>query len=83
MDFYGFPRQDGSVGVRNFIGILPTVDCCNEMVVKVANKVPGAVALPHIGRCVFLGKDQDRLLQLLIGLGKNPNLAANQLLQKE
>ena len=75
MDFYGFPRPDGSVGVRNFIGILPTVDCCNEMVVEVANKVPGAVALPHIGRCVFLGKDQDRLLQLLIGLGKSPNLA--------
>jgi altronate dehydratase large subunit len=75
MDFYGFPRADGSVGVRNFIGILPTVDCCNEMVVEVANKVPGAVALPHIGRCVFLGKDQDRLLQLLIGLGKSPNLA--------
>ena len=22
MDFYGFPRSDGSVGVRNFIGIL-------------------------------------------------------------
>ena len=75
MDFYGFPRPDGSVGIRNFIGILPTVDCCNEMVVEVANKVPGVVALPHIGRCVFLGKDQDRLLQLLIGLGKNPNLA--------
>ncbi len=74
MDFYGFPRPDGSVGVRNFIGILPTVDCCNEMVVEVANKVPGAVALPHIGRCVFLGKDQDRLLQLLIGLGRNSNL---------
>jgi len=75
MDFYGFPRPDGSVGVRNFIGILPTVDCCNEIVVEVANKVPGVVALPHIGRCVFLGKDQDRLLQLLIGLGKNPNMA--------
>jgi len=75
MNFYGFSRPDGSVGVRNFIGILPTVDCCNEMVVEVANKVPEAVALPHIGRCVFLGKDQDRLLQLLIGLGKSPNLA--------
>jgi len=75
MDFYGFPRPDGSVGVRNFIGILPTVGCCNEIVVEVANKVPGVVALPHIGRCVFLGKDQDRLLQLLIGLGKNPNMA--------
>lgn len=75
MNFYGFPRPDGSVGVRNFIGIIPTVDCCNEMVVNVANKVPGAIALPHIGRCVYLGKDQDRLYQLLTGLGKNPNLA--------
>lgn len=75
MDFYGFPRWDGSVGVRNFIGIIPTVNCCNGMVVEIANKVPGAIALPHIGRCVFLGKDQDRLLQLLVGLGKNPNLA--------
>lgn len=75
MDFYGFPRSNGSVGVRNFIGIIPTVNCCNGMVVEIANEVPGSIALPHIGRCVFLGKDQDRLLQLLVGLGKNPNLA--------
>lgn len=75
MDFYGFPRSDGSVGIRNFIGIIPTVNCCNGMVVEIAKKVSGAIALPHIGRCVFLGKDQDRLLQLLVGLGKNPNLA--------
>ncbi len=74
--FKGYPRPDGSVGIRNYLGIIPTVNCCNEMVVRIASKIENAIPLPHIGRCVFLGKDQERLFNVLSNIGKNPNLGA-------
>ena len=74
MDFLGYIREDDSVGVRNYVAVIPTVNCVNSIAVSIANKVQGAVPLPHIGRCAYLGKDQERLLSTLIGLGKNPNI---------
>ncbi|MBN2395818.1 MAG: UxaA family hydrolase [Candidatus Atribacteria bacterium] len=74
--FEGYLRPDHSVGIRNYLGIIPTVNCCNELTVQIANSLENAIPLPHIGRCVFLGKDQDRMFQLLSHIGKNPNLGA-------
>lgn len=74
--FRGYLRTDGSVGIRNYIGIIPTVDCCNELAVRIASSLENTIPLPHMGRCVFLGKDQDRMFQLLGNIGKNPNLGA-------
>lgn len=72
--FSGYPRYDDSVGIRNYLGIIPTVDCCNEMAVTIAAEIENAIPLPHFGRCVFLGKDQLRLFHVLSNIGKNPNL---------
>lgn len=74
--FCGYLRPDNTVGIRNYLGVIPTVNCCNELSVRIANSLENAIPLPHTGRCVFLGKDQDRLFQLLIHIGKNPNLGA-------
>jgi altronate dehydratase large subunit len=74
MNFLGYIREDGSIGVRNYVAVMPTVNCVNSIAVSIANKVQGAIPLPHIGRCAYLGKDQERLLSTLIGLGKNPNI---------
>ena len=72
--FWGYGRNNDSVGIRNYLGIIPTVDCCNELAVSIAREIENALPLPHIGRCVFLGKDQLRLFHILSNIGKNPNL---------
>lgn len=74
--FKGYPRPDSSVGIRNYLGIIPTVNCCNEIAVRIAGHIENAIPLPHIGRCVFLGKDQERLFNVLANIGKNPNLGS-------
>lgn len=74
--FKGYPRPDSSVGIRNYVGIIPTVNCCNEIAVRIASNIENAIPLPHIGRCVFLGKDQERLFNVLSNIGKNPNLGS-------
>jgi altronate dehydratase large subunit len=74
--FKGYSRPDSSVGIRNYIGIIPTVNCCNEIAVRIASHIENAIPLPHIGRCVFLGKDQERLFNILANIGKNPNLGS-------
>jgi len=76
LEFKGYPRPDDSVGIRNYLGIIPTVNCCNEIVVRIASQIKNAIPLPHIGRCVFLGKDQDRLFSILSNIGKNANLGS-------
>ena len=75
MKFQGYRRPDGSIGVRNTIAIISAVNCMNEATVRIAGGIEGATALPHIGRCAYLGEDQDRLHNTLVGFGCNPNVA--------
>ena len=63
------------MGIRNYTAVIPTVNCMNETAVRIADGIDGAVALPHIGRCAFLGADQTRLLHTLARLGRNPNVS--------
>ena len=74
--FLGFRRENGRVGVRNHVIILPLDDLSNAACEAVANNVKGTLALPHpYGRLQF-GKDLDLHFSTLIGTGSNPNVAA-------
>src|SRR5688500_15957441 len=69
-------RQDGRVGVRNQVVILPLDDLSNAACEAVANNSKGTMALPHsYGRLQF-GEDLDLHFRTLIGTGSNPNVAA-------
>ena len=71
-----YRRQNGRVGVRNHVIILPVDDISNACVEKVAAMVPGTMALPHAyGRLQF-GEDLDLFFRTMIGTGSNPNVAA-------
>ena len=74
MEFLGYPRENGAVGVRNYVVVIPTVNCVNYLAVKIAEKTKGVLPLPHIGTCGFMGKDKEMLFRTLVGLGKNPNV---------
>lgn len=69
-------RENGRVGVRNHVLILPVDDISNAACEAVANNIKGTIAIPHAyGRLQF-GKDLDLLFKTLIGTGANPNVAA-------
>jgi len=72
----GWRRENGRVGVRNHVVILPLDDLSNAACEAVANNVKGTLALPHAyGRLQF-GEDLDLHFRTLIGTGSNPNVAA-------
>ena len=74
--FFGFKRQNGRVGVRNHVIILPVDDLSNAAAEAVANNIKGTLALPHAyGRLQF-GEDLALHFRTLIGTGANPNVAA-------
>src|SRR3954454_4092916 len=74
--FMGWRRENGRVGVRNHVVLLPLDDLSNASCEAVANNVKGTLALPHAyGRLQF-GEDLEIHFRTLIGIGSNPNVAA-------
>src|SRR3990172_11539016 len=74
--FWGYHRENGRVGVRNHVIILPLDDLSNAACEAVAHSIKGALAIPHpYGRLQF-GADLDLHFRTLIGTGSNPNVAA-------
>jgi (2R)-sulfolactate sulfo-lyase subunit beta len=76
LSFHGWRRENGRVGVRNHVVILPLDDLSNAACEAVANNIKGTLAIPHAyGRLQF-GADLDLHFRTLIGTGSNPNVAA-------
>jgi (2R)-sulfolactate sulfo-lyase subunit beta len=74
--FWGYRRENGRVGVRNHVIILPVDDLSNAACEAVAHNIKGAIAIAHpYGRLQF-GADLDLHFRTLIGAGSNPNVAA-------
>ena len=74
--FTGYRRENGRVGVRNHVIILPLDDLSNAAYEAVANNIKGTLALPHAyGRLQF-GADLELFFRTIIGTGANPNVAA-------
>ena len=74
--FLGYRRENGRVGIRNHVIILPLDDLSNAACEAVANNIKGTLAIPHpYGRLQF-GADLDLHFRTLIGTGCNPNVAA-------
>ena len=72
----GYIRENGSVGVRNYVAIIPVDDLSNTAAIAVSKLIRGTVAIPHpYGRLQF-GKDLDLLFHILSGTGANPNVAS-------
>jgi len=76
MKIQGYVRPDGKAGIRNHILVIPCVVCASEVATRIANSVEGAVVLPNQHGCGQIGVDLEVTERTLIGLGKNPNVAA-------
>ncbi|MBL8288720.1 MAG: UxaA family hydrolase [Rubrivivax sp.] len=74
--FLGYRRENGRVGVRNHVIVLPLDDLSNAAAEAVAHNIKGALPIPHpYGRLQF-GADLELHFRTLIGAGCNPNVAA-------
>ena len=52
--FMGYKRENGRVGVRNHVIILPVDDISNACAEAIGNNIKGTVAIPHsYGRLQF------------------------------
>ena len=79
--FQGYRRENGKVGVRNEIWIIPTVGCLNSVVTAIERKtqkflrenVENIAAFPHPYGCSQMGEDQENTYKILANLVNHPN----------
>jgi altronate hydrolase len=87
--FEGFVREDGQVGTRNFIGIIPSVNCSATAARQIADhfrggamiewpNVDGVVALTHGSGCGTgaTGEMLDTLRRTIAGYARHANFHA-------
>jgi altronate hydrolase len=70
--FYGYEREDGSVGIRNDVWIINTVGCVNNTAKRIAER-SGAKYFTHPYGCSQLGGDQEVTQKILRGMIMHPN----------
>lgn len=83
-DIHAYLREDGRIGIRNEIWIIPTVGCVNEVAEQLAREnaslatgsVEGVYAFPHPYGCSQMGDDHEQTAELLAALVNHPNAGA-------
>ena len=76
MEFMGYVRPDGKVGARNYVAIIPSVTCANDVANAIHRQVLGTVTYLHHQGCCQLPPDLERVTDTLISIGCSPNAAA-------
>lgn len=79
--FQGYERQNGEVGTRNEIWIIPTVSCVNQVVEQIAREASvrydgmcdGIYAYPHNAGCSQMGENHLRTQRILANIIRHPN----------
>jgi len=74
--FMGYKRENGRVGVRNHIIILPVDDISNACSEAIGNNIKGTMAIPHSYERLLFSNDLDLFFKTINGPGKNPSAAA-------
>ena len=91
--FQGFLNQDGSVGTRNYLAIVPTVTCVSGVVQHAVKKIRESLLpnFPHVDGVVYLdhaygcgvainAPNADIPISTLSNLVKNPNFGGEAML---
>jgi altronate dehydratase large subunit len=73
MNFKGYLRPDGSVGIRNRLLIIAVDECCDGIAKAIAKEFEEAVVLTNWYTCM-LGGNEESLVQMIAN-AKNPNVA--------
>ena len=74
MDFRGYRRPDGKVGIRNHVLILPSVVCANRVARGISQQIAGTTWVEHQHGCTQLGADAELTSHVLVSHGTHPNV---------
>ncbi|WP_307973676.1 UxaA family hydrolase [uncultured Megasphaera sp.] len=74
MNFWGYKRPDGRVGVRNYVLILPASVCASDTTRIIASQVNGAVTFNNQNGCSQVPPDQQLTMDVEAGYAANPNV---------
>jgi altronate dehydratase large subunit len=73
--FLGYPRENGTFGVRNDVAVISIMDNCNPVTRAIANAVHGTLPITTLFVRGQYGHDLEVTLESLAGMGRNPNIA--------
>lgn len=82
LTFEGYVRNDGQVGIRNEIWVIPTVGCVNGIVKQIVDRIneetgaegtDGIFGFPHNYGCSQLGEDHENTKKILRDMVHHPN----------
>ena len=76
MKFMGYRRNDGKIGIRNYVLVLATSVCSNKLAADIANAVEGATHINNTFGCCQLGSDARLTTKTVVNTGIHPNVGA-------
>jgi altronate dehydratase large subunit len=74
--FLGYRRDNGAVGVRNWVAVISVMDNCNPVTRTISEAVGGTIPITTLFVRGQFGADLDFAYESLAGLGRNPNIAS-------
>jgi len=77
MTFQGYLRKDGKAGARNYVAVIPSVVCSNEVVEAIVQNTVMTQGIIHHQGCCQTPPDLERITDCLIKIGENPNVGAS------
>lgn len=73
MEFMGYKRPDGQVGIRNKLLIIAVDECCDGLAQAIAKGFQEAVVLSNWYTCMLGGNEET--FNQMVAVGRNPNVA--------
>lgn len=74
MNFLGYKRNDGRVGIRNYVLVLPTSVCASDTTRIISSQVNGTVTFNNQNGCSQVSSDQQFTMDTMAGYAANPNV---------
>jgi altronate dehydratase large subunit len=73
--FLGYPRENGTFGIRNDVAVISIMDNCNPVTRAISHAVRGTIPVTTLFVRGQYGHDLEVTLESLAGMGRNPNIA--------
>lgn len=74
MEFMGWKRSDGRVGIRNRVLVLPASVCASDVANQISQRVAGTVSFHNQNGCSQVPSDQKLTMDIMAGYAANPNV---------
>ncbi len=74
--FLGYERENGDVGVRNWVGIVSIMDNANPITRAICNAVQGTLPITTLFVRGQYGRDLEITFNTIAGMARNPNIAS-------